>query len=147
LAWSYRKDRAKTIQALRKAWDALENILPEFLGVIILVGIGLTLLNPQEISNLIGESSGWQGTIIAALVGSITLIPGVIAFPMAALLLQNGAGYMQIGAFISTLMMVGVVTLPVEIRYFGRKAAVMRNLLAFFFSFLVALIIVKVVGN
>lgn len=119
--------------------------MPEFLGVIILVGIGLTLLNPQVISNLIGESSGWQGAIIAALVGSITLIPGVIAFPMAAILLQNGAGYMQMGAFISTLMMVGVVTLPVEIRYFGRKAAVMRNLLAFFFSLLVAFIIAQVV--
>jgi len=38
-------------------------------------------------------------------------------------------------------MMVGIVTLPMEIKYFGRKAAVMRNLLAFFFSFTVAFVI------
>ena len=45
------------------------------------------------------------------------------------------------GAFISTLMMVGVVTLPVEIKYFGKKLAIYRNLLAFLFSFIVAYII------
>ena len=53
---------------------------------------------------------------------------------------------MQIGAFISTLMMVGVITLPLEISYFGKKTAILRNVLAFFFSFLVAFIIGKVVS-
>ena len=77
----------------------------------------------------------------AAVVGSVTLIPGFVAFPMAAMLLKGGAGYMQIGAFISTLMMVGIVTLPVEIKYFGKKLAIYRNLLAFLFSFIVAYII------
>jgi ABC-type multidrug transport system permease subunit len=48
---------------------------------------------------------------------------------------------MQIAVFISTLMMVGVVTMPVEIKYFGRKLSIYRNLLAFFFSFLVAWVI------
>ena len=31
---------------------------------------------------------------------------------------------MQIGAFISTLMMVGIVTLPVEFKYFGKRLAI-----------------------
>ena len=85
--------------------------------------------------------SGWLGVVLASIVGSITLIPGFIAFPTAAILLDGGAGYMQIGAFISTLMMVGVVTLPVEIRYFGKKLALYRNIFAFMFSFLVAYVI------
>ncbi len=146
LAWSYHKDRQKTNQALMKAWKAFENILPEFLGIIILVGLMLAVLDPQVISSLIGQKSGWTGTVLVALVGSIALMPGIIAFPTAAILLHNGAGYMQIGAFISTLMMVGVVTLPVEIKYFGRKVAIARNILAFLFSFLVAAIIAQVVG-
>lgn len=48
---------------------------------------------------------------------------------------------MQIAAFISSLMMVGIVTLPVEMRYFGKRLAIMRNVLAFFFSFVVASVI------
>lgn len=143
---SFYKDRKKTKMALKKAWKAFENILPEFLSIIILIGIVLALLNPDIVSEIIGKQSGWPGVLLAAVVGSITLMPGFVAFPMAAMILKNGAGLMQIGAFISTLMMVGVVTLPVEIKYFGRKLALWRNGLAFVFSFLVAYVINKVVG-
>ena len=145
LAVSYFKDKKKTKIALKKAWKSFENILPQFLGVIMLVGILLAVLNPEVISKIIGKESGWFGVILAALVGAITLIPGFVAFPTAAMLLQNGAGLMQIGAFVSTLMMVGIVTMPVEMKYFGKKLTVWRNVLAFMFSFIVAFIIGKVV--
>lgn len=145
LAVSFFKDKKKTKMSLKKAWKAFENILPEFLVVILLVGVLLAVLNPEVISKIIGSDSGWFGVALAALVGSITLIPGFVAFPMAAMLLKGGAGYMQIGAFISTLMMVGVVTMPVEMKYFGRKLTILRNVLAFIFSFLVAFVIGLVV--
>lgn len=141
LTLSFFKDRKKTKMALKKAWKAFENILPEFLAVIVLVGLLLSVINEDLISSIIGEKSGWLGVILAAVTGSITLIPGFVAFPMTALLLEGGAGYMQIGAFISALMMVGIVTLPVEIKYFGKKLAIARNTLAFLFSFIVALVI------
>lgn len=133
--------------SLKKAWKAFENIMPEFLVVLLLVGVLLAVLNPEMISKIIGSDSGWLGVSVAALVGAITLIPGFIAFPTAALLLQNGAGYMQIGAFISTLMMVGVITMPVEIKYFGVKITILRNAIAFVFSFFVAFVIGMVVTS
>lgn len=145
LILSYYKDKKKTKMALKKAWKAFENILPELLVVILLVGVLLAILNPDVISKIIGAESGWFGVILAAIVGAVTLIPGFIAFPTAALLLQGGAGYMQIGAFVSTLMMVGIVTMPVEIKYFGKKLTIYRNILAFIFSFVVAYIIGLVV--
>ncbi len=138
LLFSYTKDKQKTKSALKKAWKALENILPEFLVVILLVGILLTVVNPEVISKLIGSNSGWLGVITAAIIGSITLIPGFVAFPTASMLLEGGAGYMQIGAFISTLMMVGIVTIPVEVKYFGKRTTYLRNGLAFLFSLIVA---------
>jgi len=136
LAVSFLKDRQKTKNALKKAWKAFDNILPEFLGVIMLVGVLLAVLNPEVISGIIGAKSGWLGVILSAVVGAVTLIPGFVAFPTAAMLLQSGAGYMQIGAFVSSLMMVGVVTAPVEIKYFGKRLTIMRNVLAFLFSFI-----------
>jgi uncharacterized membrane protein YraQ (UPF0718 family) len=69
------------------------------------------------------------------------LVPGFVAFPLAAALLKNGAGYAQIAAFVSTLMMVGVVTLPVEIKTFGKRATVVRNIAALVFSLIAALVI------
>lgn len=145
LTISFIKDKKKTKMSLKKAWKAFENILPEFLVVILLVGVLLAILNTETISKIIGADSGWIGVAIAAVVGAITLIPGFVAFPMAELLLQNGAGLIQIGAFVSSLMMVGIVTMPVEIRYFGKKIMIIRNSIAFAFSFIVAYIIGLVV--
>jgi len=141
LILSFFKDKKKTMKALKKGLKAFENILPQFLGVIVLVGILLAIFDPETISGLIGKRSGWLGILISGVVGAITLIPGFVAFPTAAMLLENGAGYMQIAAFISSLMMVGVITLPIEIKYFGKRMAIARNSIAFVFSFFVAYII------
>ena len=138
LGLSWFKDRGKTGKALKKAWRAFENILPEFLVVILVVGILLALADPEMISAIIGSPSPGLGGVLSAIVGAITLIPGFVAFPMASLLLQGGAGVMQIGAFVSSLMMVGVVTMPVEMKYFGKRLTFYRNGIAFLFSFIVA---------
>ena len=49
---------------------------------------------------------------------------------------------MVLAAFTTTLMMVGVVTYPIEKAYMGTRATIMRNSL----SFLIALIISVAVG-
>ncbi|MFA7672054.1 MAG: permease [Sphaerochaetaceae bacterium] len=134
------KDRDKTKLALKKAWKSFENILPQMLGMIASIGLILAFLSPEVISKIIGQSSGWYGVVLAAIIGSITLIPAFVAFPLAAILLHNGAGYMQLSAFVSTLTMVGVLTFPLEIKFFGRKFTIIRNLLAFVLAFLVAFI-------
>ncbi|HBQ64299.1 MAG TPA: permease [Clostridiales bacterium] len=146
LTLSFFKNKDKTLMALKKAWKSFDNILPQLLSIIIVIGVMLAILSPESVSKLAGSESGGLGMLIAALVGSITLIPGFVAFPLAAALLENGAGFMQIAVFISTLMMVGIVTLPLEIRYFDKKAAIIRNSLAFVFSFIVAIMIGVVLG-
>ncbi|MCX7788882.1 MAG: permease [Spirochaetes bacterium] len=135
---SWLKDRDRTLRGLQKAWKSLETLLPQLLGILLFTGMVIAWTSPERISRVIGAQSGWLGTLGAAVIGSLTLIPGFVAFPMAAVFLKNGGGYTQIAAFVSTLMMVGVVTYPMERRYFGTKVALVRNLLAFLFSFFVA---------
>ena len=145
LIFSIIKDKHKTIIALKKALKSFENILPQFIAIILLVGILLAFFNKDSISNLIGDSSGILGLLASLAIGSITLIPGFIAFPTAALLLDNGAGLTQIAGFISSLMMVGIVTIPLEKQYFNTKTTIIRNVSALIFSFLVAIMIGAIV--
>jgi uncharacterized membrane protein YraQ (UPF0718 family) len=140
LGISLYKSREKTLQALRKAWKSFENMLPQLLSILVIIGVLLALLTPAQISALIGAESGWIGTGIALALGAVTLIPAFVAFPLAAALLHNGAGIMQIAGFVSALMMVGIITLPLEFRYFGKKAALTRNAAALAFSVLVAFV-------
>lgn len=129
LVLSFYKDKEKTKIALKKAWKSFENILPSVLTVLLLIGFILALLDTETISGLLGVDSGIIGMALAAAVGCITLIPGFVAFPLAASLLAAGAGYGQIAIFISTLMMVGLATFPLEAKYFGKRVAIKRNVL------------------
>ncbi len=141
LIFSYFRDKKKTKKALMIAKNAFLKIFPEFSAILILIGIILAVLSPQVIDRIIGGQSGFFGMFLTSLVGSITLIPGFIAFPMAKSLLDSGAGISQIVVFISTLMMVGFVTAPMEIRFFGKRQTLIRNGFAYIYSFIVALIV------
>ena len=140
LVVSFVKDRKKTGLALKKALKSFENILPQFLSILVIIGLAFAILTPETIQKLLGANSGAWGVLAASLVGSITLIPGFVAFPLAAALLHSGAGYMQIAAFVSTLMMVGIVTIPMEMKTFGKRVTIIRNVSAYSFSLIVALV-------
>lgn len=144
LTLSFLKDKKKTIQAIKLSFKSFENIMPQFLGIIIFVGLLLSLLNPETISKLIGSNSGFFGVFISSIIGSVALMPTFVAFSTGSSLLQNGAGYSQVGALISTLTLVGIMTFSLESKYIGKKAAFLRNFIAFLFSFLVAFILGKV---
>ena len=104
------------------------------------------MVSPDVVTTLLGANSGIIGMIVAAIIGSIALIPGFIIFPLAKTVLEMGAGIMQVAVFISTLMMVSIVTAPMEAQLFNRKVVLLRNGLSLLFSFVVAIVLGKVVG-
>jgi uncharacterized membrane protein YraQ (UPF0718 family) len=128
---SFLLDRKKTMMGLNKGWKMFQNIAIPFLNILILISLVLYLVPPSLIVKYLGPGAGWGGQMIAALVGSITLIPGFISYPIASVLVNEGASYAIVATFMTALMMVGVVTLPLEIRYFGRQVAILRNVLNF----------------
>ncbi len=143
---SFYKDKEKTKLAIIKGGKALLNVLPLFLAILVIVGLIVALFDAQLIAKLIGDNSGWVGTIFAAFLGTFVMIPSAISLPMAGMLLENGAGYLQIAAFLSTLFLVQLASVPIEIKYFGKKVTIIRNVIYFFFAFFVAYIISLVMG-
>lgn len=141
LGISFVKDRKKTTLSLKRAWKMFISVLPQFVAILLFVGLLLAVVTPEVIQHIIGAETGFGGMLITSLLGAITLVPALIAFPIAAELLNNGAGITQIAVFISTLTMVGFVTLPMEIKYLGKKVAVLRNVLAYLFAFATAFIV------
>lgn len=146
LTASIARSREKTAQALKKAAKSLWGISPQLISILLLISAALSFADPSLISLLIGGESGVTGFLGAAVVGSVTLMPGFVAFVMAADLLKLGAGVLPVAAFVSTLMMVGVVTFPMEREYFGTRTALLRNLAAFVFSLLSAGFVAVVVA-
>lgn len=123
------KDRQKTWKGIKKGLKMFLNLAPTILLVLAMVSILLFFLPNELIVKYLGEDASWAGYGIAAVVGSLALIPGFIAYPLSGALTQSGVAYPVIAVFITTLMMVGILTLPIEIKFFGLKTSLLRNLL------------------
>lgn len=127
---SFLKDRSKTKKAIMIGFNSFKKLLPSIIPMMIGIGLILSILSPNTVSQLLGEKSGIWGTLIAMVIGSVAFMPSFVAFPLGANLLSHGAGFPQIAGFISSLMAVGVVSLGLEIKYFGKTTAILRNLTA-----------------
>jgi uncharacterized membrane protein YraQ (UPF0718 family) len=115
-------------------------LLPIMIIMLALVSVALFLIPNETLVKYMGEGSGIKGWVTAAIIGSIALIPGFIAYPLCGILIDNGVAYSLIAVFITTLMMTGFLTLPVEVKFFGWKVSVIRNLVSLFAALLIGLI-------
>jgi uncharacterized membrane protein YraQ (UPF0718 family) len=138
---------ASLIANHQKTWTGVKRgllmflkLLPVLLIMLAVVSIVLFLLPEETLVKYMGEESGIAGWSIAALFGSVALIPGFIAYPLCGILVKSGVTYSIIAVFITTLMMTGFLTLPVEAKFFGWRVSVIRNLVSLAAALLIGLI-------
>lgn len=143
---SLARDRARTLAAFRSALRTFAGILPAIATMTLGVGLMLAVVPPSAIARIIGPASGAGGIAAALVIGSGVMLPSFVAFPLAGSMLKAGAGYPQVAAFVSTVMAVGVVTLPLEARVLGWRAAALRNALALVTSVMFSLAVWEVLG-
>ena len=134
------KNKKKTFAAMKKSKRMMGNMLGQIVAIIFLIGLLLTFIPPEIIKTWLGSSNTFVSTIIGALVGSITLIPAFVGFPLVGSLVDAGASIVPAVAFLTTLTMVGIVTFPLEKKEFGTKFAVTRNAMSFGFAVIIALL-------
>jgi len=135
------RDRTKAKHAVIVAAKSFVATLPVMLAFIGFIGLLLGLVSPETISRYLGQGAGWWATITAFLLGAILYIGSLVSIPLAASLLRAGASMTTIAAFLTSLMMVNTMTLPLEIKYLGKKMALSRNLLSLVFAFGIAIVI------
>jgi len=135
-------DKKKTFKAIKKGIIMFLKILPTLLSVIILVSVVLYFISDKVLIEYLGERAGLSAYLSAAIIGSVSIIPGFIAYPLSSVLISKGVSYSLIAVFISTLKMVGILTIPVEAKFFGLKTAIIRNSLAFVGALIVGFLMV-----
>jgi len=124
-------DKKKTLKGVKKGIMMFLKILPTLLSVIIAVSVVLYFVSDEFLMQYLGKNAGAGAYIAAAIIGTISIIPGFIAYPLAGILVKTGISLSVISVFITSLKMVGILTIPIEAKYFGLKTAILRNSLAF----------------
>lgn len=128
---SYRKDKFRTIGALKKGLNSIKNISAGLLAMISVAGFTLAIFPDSVLVNIF-NTSGVQGFILVSTIGAIINVPGPIAFPLAGTFLKMGIQPALLASFITTLTMVGLATAPVESSTFGKRFTFVRQSLSFF---------------
>ena len=125
------KGKGGAKESMKKSRGMMKNMLGDIIGIIFLIGLLLTFIPPQTIKTVLGSENVVFSSVVAALIGSVTLIPAFVAFPLVGSFVDAGASIVPGVAFLTTLTMVGVVTFPLEKKEFGLKFALSRNVLSF----------------
>lgn len=137
---SVTKDKNKTFDSIKMSSGLMKSMIGEIIGILFLIGLILTFIPPDKIKQYLGGSNILISTFVSAILGSITLIPAFVAFPLVGSIVKAGANIVPIVAFLTTLTMVGFVTFPLEKKEFGVKFALTRNILSFVFAIIIALL-------
>ena len=138
---SFIADRKKTLQGIKIGLKKFRKILPNYLKILIFVAV-ILFFSESLITEYLGQENTLLGMLIGLVLGSVTIMPGFIAYPLAGVLVEKGVLYMIVAAFVTTLMMVGILTYPLEKEYMGARATLLRN----GGSFLIAVIISLTIG-
>ncbi len=140
LVVSFIANKQKTLEGLKKGALQFLKLLPTLLSVIILVSIAMHFIPEKSLIQYFGDPAGVLGYLLAAITGSVSLIPGFISYPLAGMLVESGVGYGVIALFITTLKMVGILTIPLEAKYFGMKVTLQRNALSLVGAIIIGII-------
>jgi uncharacterized membrane protein YraQ (UPF0718 family) len=140
LVVSFYKNKNKSIKALKIAWKKFSNILPAFLVMLVFVSIALGVIPESIYTRFLSKGNPIVSFISGLGLGSVAMMPGFIAFPLSGILLSKGVSYMTLSVFTSSLMLVGVLTFPVEKKYLGFNVALARNIVSVLTAVIVALV-------
>lgn len=141
LLLSFLKSRDKSKKALKIAMFKGLGLAPQLISLVAVIGIIFAFLPPELIREFLGGEFSLIQVGAAALFGALMMIPSLIALPLAGSLIDAGASYTPVAAFITTLTMVGFVTIPVEVKELGKKITIYRNGLALIFAVVIAFMI------
>jgi uncharacterized membrane protein YraQ (UPF0718 family) len=140
LGISFFKEKQKTKEALKATLKIFYTVIPVLVFVFVLMGLIQAYVSRETIASILGQKSGILGILYAEIIGCIALFMPPAVFPFAGYLHQNGASYGSIAAFVFTAILIGITTLPIEIKFLGKRFTIFRNFFTFVLTFFIALL-------
>lgn len=114
-------------QGLRISVDYLLIMMPRMVLALAMAGFAAELIPSQLVSHWLGGASGFQGIMIASVVGAAVPAGGIVAFPVALAIYKVGVGVPQLIAFLTSWAVFAVHrVLAFEIPFLGVHFVTLR---------------------
>jgi predicted Fe-Mo cluster-binding NifX family protein len=132
---------AALLQALKMSGMQLINLLPIFVGVVLLVGLFNAFLSKEIIASIF-SGNALLDTLLGTGFGSILTSNPVNSYVIGGQLLEQGVSLFAVTAIISAWVTIGLVQLPAEMAALGKKFALIRNALSFALCMVISILTV-----
>jgi len=124
-------------QAFANTLKTYKRMLPMMFGILLLINLLGPVLKKYYTSIFTGNYI--LDPLIGALAGSVSFGIPITSFIISGELLKEGISLLAVSAFILTWATVGIAMLPLEISFLGKRFAVYRNVINFFFGIIIAI--------
>ena len=132
-------------QALVKSARVMYNSVPILLGVILLISLANTVI-PKTVYASFFRGNPILDSFVGSAIGSILAGTPITSYIISGELLNQGISLLAVTAFLVAWVTVGIVQLPAEAALLGKRFAIIRNITAFIFAMVVAIITTIILG-
>lgn len=140
LIYAYSRGGGEHILGLKSAWSILLQVTPLLVFVFIIAGVIQYILPVETVARWVGTESGFRGILIGTAAGGITPGGPMVSMPIAAGLLQSGAGIGTMVAFMTGWSLWAFSRIPLEVGLMGWKFTAIRIACTFFFPIIAGLL-------
>lgn len=125
---------------LQRAWTMMIQILPILVAAFIMAGMVQVLVPQEMLAKWVGAESGIKGILIGTVAGGLSPGGPYVSLPLAAALLNSGAGVGTMVAYLTGWSLWAIGRLPMEIGILGWKFTLIRFISTFTFPVIAGLI-------
>ncbi len=134
-------EKNKVIGAAKKTFFSFLEMLPLLLSILLLVSLFITAV-PKSLYAKIFTKNAALDSVIGAILGSVSAGQPVTSYIIGGELLKAGISLIAVTSFILSWVTVGLIQLPAECYYLGKKFCFLRNFLSFIFAIVISLFVV-----
>lgn len=127
-------------QAVQKSLQVFKSFLLMMFGILLL--INLINLFVRDYYSEIFTGNLLLDPLVGALAGSFSFGMPITSYILGGELLSEGISLLAITSFILTWTTVGMVMLPLEMSFLGKRFALVRNGINFIFSILISILVI-----
>ncbi|MCD6549717.1 hypothetical protein J7K41_03355 [Candidatus Micrarchaeota archaeon] len=120
-------------------------MLPFLTGILLLVSLISVCITTFDYSSVF-TGNELVDSFIGAILGSISIGNPMTSYIIGGELLKSGISLIAVTSFIVAWVTVGVIQLPYEMNMLGKRFAILRNILAFISTIIVAVVTVFILS-
>jgi uncharacterized protein len=129
----WRMEGGQHVAGLTAAWRMTLQVAPLLIFAFIIAGMVQVLLPQEMVAKWVGGESGWRGIMIGTVAGGLSPGGPYVSLPIAAGLMQSGAGIGTMVAYLTAWSLWAVARLPMEVGIMGWEFTLIRVATTFFF--------------